>query len=194
MKLNPFKGVSLPSKKLILISASLLLLLVVTGSAGIIVGSKLVSNSTPQKLTETKPSLSSTPTVSPTQVTTPTPTKAPAPMVVQKPSERALKVAAFIMVEVDDKTKLEIKRINGNEKENDTQAIYELALRMDKDPAQLARNEVLMEQIKSLENKPQVNYQPPAIIQQPAPVVQQPSYPKHCTSYTLGTFVYTDCY
>jgi len=55
-----------------------------------------------------------------------------------------------------------------------------------------------VEQDKLDRSRPIYNQQPAQIIQQPAPIINQPApqqtFPRNCTSNTIGNYTYTNCY
>jgi hypothetical protein len=86
---------------------------------------------------------------------TPTPT----PIVEIMPSERALKVASYGWFHMTEENKVKIKKDNGNPKANDDSAIKEWAVRMDRDPILLAKNEAKMQKMIEEATQPKVIYQ-----------------------------------
>lgn len=112
---------------------------------------------------------------------TPTPTP-------HKPSERALKDAAqiYFLVEKSGGDKM----VEANWHTTNMLTIINLeAKKLDADPARLAAVEESLSELQRLSSQP---ISAP-VINQPAPVIQN-TYPKSCTTNTIGSSTYTNCY
>ncbi|MDO8269696.1 MAG: hypothetical protein Q7T54_03435 [Candidatus Levybacteria bacterium] len=81
----------------------------------------------------------------------PTLTLTPTPIV---PSEKALKVAAFLVVRGTENRKKEYKKERGNENMSDSELIKIVALGYDSDPAKMAEKEALVQKIMAQEGQP----------------------------------------
>jgi len=99
----------------------------------------------------------------------------------QSPSSKALQVAAAVFTNLSpsDQEKI-LKEQNWS---SATEAINQAAIVLDNNPAELARVEATLNNFKAGSNN--TNNQ--------APIIQQ-TYPKHCTSNTIGDYTYTNCY
>jgi len=71
-----------------------------------------------------------------------------------QPTQKALAIAAFLVVRLDQNTKIEAKNERGNEKMTDSELIKAVALEYDFDPARMAEKEALMNKIMISENQP----------------------------------------
>lgn len=118
-----------------------------------------------------------------------------------KPSERALKTSTDLYLYSSDKDKKDFITNNGYGSSKETFAIENYAIYLDTDLTRLGLLEAGIEKYKKENdpaNKPKVIYQPqPVYIDTPtyqAPIIQQPSYPRNCTSNTVGNYTYTNCY
>ncbi len=111
-----------------------------------------------------------------------------------QPSERALKAVYYVFNDINEKaqTDLLIKFSYGSN--NYKFALSNWALYLDENMEELVSLETLIEKSKVESTKPVYIQTPAQIIQQEAPVVQQQTFPKSCTSSTLGTYTYTNCY
>lgn len=117
-----------------------------------------------------------------------------------EPSERALKATNYGYENSTQNDKKSIVNDYGYGSDNSSYAVRNWAIYLDKNLQELIRVETIIDKDKAEKSRPVVNYQPPAVIQQPdiniqqpAPVVQQ-NYPKNCTSNTIGSYTYTNCY
>ena len=83
----------------------------------------------------------------------------PSPSFSPQPSEKALKIASFMVVRATEKEKAEAKQKRGDEKMPDTELIRRIAFSYDSDPALMAKAEAGMQQIIARENRPTYNEQ-----------------------------------
>lgn len=115
-----------------------------------------------------------------------------------KPSERALKVTNYGYENSSKSDQKDLLGMYGYGSESSSFAIRNWSVYLDKNLEELVRVETLVEQDKAEKSRPVVNYQPPAINYQPPAIIQQPAtqpnYPRNCTSSTIGTYTYTNCY
>ncbi len=116
-----------------------------------------------------------------------------------EPSERALKAANYGFQMSTSSDQKDLIDWFGYGSDTTTYTIRNWAVYLDKNLEELIRVETLVEQNKAEKSRPVVNYQPPATVRQPGiivqpPAVQQPNYPKNCTSNTIGSYAYTNCY
>lgn len=111
-----------------------------------------------------------------------------------QPSERSLKAANFAYEDSSETAQNNILNNFGYGSQSSTFAVRNWAVYLDGNLEELIRLETLIEGTKTARNRPIVNYQPPAVIQQPNINIEQPSYPKNCTSNTIGDYTYTNCY
>lgn len=155
-------------------------------------------------------------------ISTPSPSLPPTSIIqTQKeiqPSERAIKVAVWLFIhatpsQIDELIKKDpvIMRVfsQSQQKFTEVPAIYmqdgtlatpktatekivAVALVLDTNTTNLAVLETNMEMEKAKENTPVINYQQPIYVTQP--VIQQQTYPKNCSTKTIGDYTYTNCY
>lgn len=111
-----------------------------------------------------------------------------------KPSERALKAVNYAFYELNDKGKIDLIKQYSQGSNTSTLTLLNWALLLDEDLQSLISLETLNEKSKAERNRPVYNQVPAPVIQQEAPVVQQQTFPKSCTSNTLGTYTFTNCY
>lgn len=130
----------------------------------------------------------SSPSVSPLPSPTPTPSAKvelkQMPKQVQ-PSERALKLVAYFYLNTSAETQKRIVDKYSGGSGNPTDAIRNSAIYLDKDAGKLAILEAAVEQDKA--QKAKTNNTNPIVL-------PQESFPKHCTSNTIGDYTYTNCY
>lgn len=111
-----------------------------------------------------------------------------------EPSERASKAVAYLYVTMSEDEQKKLINDNGYGSDSVSFATRNYAIFFDENPDKLVILEAWIDKNKAERNRPVVNYQPPAInIEQQAPVVQQNS-PTNCTSNTIGSYTYTNCY
>jgi len=136
-------------------------------------------NSLNQKIAEL--SVSPLPEASPAQLAphSPSPVTTTKPVIVA-PLERALKVAAFLVIGATEDQKKNGKAKAGNVNMTDSELITHIALELDKDPAKLVQGEVAIAGILAEESKRK---------SQPAQ-----NYPSNCYSNFIGETLYTHCY
>lgn len=117
-----------------------------------------------------------------------------------EPSERALKAANYGYQNSSKSDQNDLLNQYGYGSDNSTFAVRNWAVYFDENLEELIRVETIVEQDKLDKSRPIYNQQPAQIIQQPAPIINQPApiqqntYPKHCTSNTIGDYTYTNCY
>ncbi len=140
----------------------------------------------------------------------------PTPIVVEvtptsvQPTERALKVASFVIVRLDDKQKAEFKQKHGAGGFPDNDFIRKWAIDMDSDPVLLSKNEALIAKYLVQENRPIIEDN--STYTYPVEVNTKPSQPSYdpnwyksewiningkltnCTSMTTGSYTSTNCY
>ena len=75
-----------------------------------------------------------------------------------QPTEKALKIASFLVVRGSENAKKESKKEYGNESMTDSELIKLVALRYDSDPAKMAEKEALVQKIMAQEGQPVYNY------------------------------------
>ncbi|MBI4037791.1 hypothetical protein HY382_01965 [Candidatus Curtissbacteria bacterium] len=80
------------------------------------------------------------------------------PSVSPQPTEKALKIASFLVVRGSENAKKESKKEYGNESMTDSELIKLVALRYDSDPAKMAEKEALVQKIMAEEGQPDYNY------------------------------------
>jgi len=110
----------------------------------------------------------------------------------KQPSERALKAASYTVMAVNKnerhgKTSFGVKK--------DDVAIHFFAVALDSNLQKLITVEILIEKAKAEASRPIYNYQPPDINIE-APAVQQAPVNNsiRCTTNTIGSYTYTNCY
>lgn len=120
---------------------------------------------------------------------------------VTQPSDRALKLAGFFYATYqDEKDREYLRKTHDVKKSSEEQEMIDHAYWWDKHPAILAKNEVMVENIKKEQSSAPVYVESPRteVVSAPAPVVNvappAQSYPKHCTSNQIGDYTYTNCY
>jgi len=101
-----------------------------------------------------------------------------------QPSERALKAVAYALGSASKTQLKEFIEKFGNGTNDKYVAMRNMALSLDQKPEMLA-------DIENLIGKPE---QSVINVQQPSIQLQQPDYPKNCTSNTIGTYTYTNCF
>jgi len=118
-----------------------------------------------------------------------------------QPSERALKASNYAYEYSSKNDQNELLKNYGYGSDISSFAIRNWAVYLDENLQELVRLETLIEKSKTERSRPVYYQQPAQIIQQPAPVInqqapiiQQNTSPKHCTSNTIGTYTYTNCY
>lgn len=111
-----------------------------------------------------------------------------------QPSERALKTVVYIYLTMSESEQKKFVADNGYGSDSSSFATRNYAIFLDNNLDKLALAEAWVDKNKTDSSRPVVNYQPPAIINQPAPVVQQQTFPRNCTSNTIGNYTYTNCY
>lgn len=117
------------------------------------------------------------------------PTLIPTPTI-EVPTESSLKIAAFIAVEATDKQLEDLKARIGLPKESDRPTfVRSYALYLDKNTETKAMNQALIEKIIQKRGVPVVNNESPVINTNP---VNNNSI--HCTTNTIGSYTYTNCY
>ena len=78
-------------------------------------------------------------------------TSSPSPII--NPSDKALKIASFLVLRATEKEKSEAKQKRGNENMSDTELIKQVAFTYDSDPALMAYAQAGMEQIMARESR-----------------------------------------
>src|SRR3990167_2511355 len=112
---------------------------------------------------------------------TPSPVPSPTPIVYSGPSEKALRIAAGLVVRMPEDILKDAKKRYGDENMTNTQVINKMALAMDKDSAKMAQNEALLNKLISIDSRPNIKVQP------------APNTSQNCTSYFIGDTLYTHC-
>lgn len=106
----------------------------------------------------------------------------------QQPSDRALKVAGSIYaLYTDEEWRIKIREKAGISKSDENTEIIQLGLWLDKNQGYLAKVEAAVEGYRLQQSRAQI-YVPP-----PLPV-QNNLQPLNCTSNTIGSYTYTNCY
>lgn len=118
-----------------------------------------------------------------------------------EPSERALKAANYGYQNSSKSDQNDLLNDFGYGSDSSTYAVRNWAVYLDENLEELIRVETIVEQDKIDRSRPIYNQQPAQIIQQPAPIINQPApviqqqtFPKNCTSNTIGNYTYTNCY
>lgn len=110
----------------------------------------------------------------------------------KQPSERALKAASYLLLNIyTSGTSIYNKYTYGTE--NTQIGIHFLAVMLDQDLQKLVSSEIMIDTHKQEKSRPVVNYQPPDInVQAPdqAPINNR----MNCTTNTIGSYTYTNCY
>jgi len=103
-----------------------------------------------------------------------------------QPSERALKAVAYALGSASKTQLNEFTEKFGNGTNDKYVAMRNMALSLDQKPEMLADLENLIEKGKNVQQSDtQLN---------PTVNIQQPSFPKSCTTNTIGSYTYTNCY
>lgn len=128
------------------------------------------------------------PSASPSPSPTPTPptvveTKQPPKQV--QPSERALKLVAYFYLNTNEETQKRMVDEYSGGSGIPTDAIKNFAIYLDKDASKLAILEAAVEQDRV--QKAKTNSTSPIVL-------PQQTFPKNCTSNTIGSYTYTNCY
>ena len=115
-----------------------------------------------------------------------------------EPSERALKAANYGYQNSSKSDQNDLLNDFGYGSDSSTYAVRNWAVYLDENLEELIRVETIVEQDKLDRSRPIYNQQPAQIIQQPAPIINQPApqqtFPRNCTSNTIGNYTYTNCY
>ncbi len=118
-----------------------------------------------------------------------------------EPSERALKAANYGYQNSSKNDQKDLINDFGYGSDSSTYTVRNWAVSLDGNLEELIRVETIVEQDKLDRSRPIYNQQPAQIIQQPAPIINQPApiiqqqtYPRNCTSNTIGNYTYTNCY
>ncbi|KKS04781.1 hypothetical protein A2W45_02535 [Candidatus Curtissbacteria bacterium RIFCSPHIGHO2_12_41_11] len=122
--------------------------------------------------------LSVSPSPSPVPTTTPLPT----PIMYSGPSEKALGIAAGLVVRDPEDDLKNTKKSFGDENMTNAQLINKMALAFDKDPAKMAQGEAMLNQWIAEDSRPNIKVQP------------APNTSQSCRSYFIGDTMYTHCY
>ncbi len=114
------------------------------------------------------------------------------------PSARALSVAAGVYLDFIANSKDPNEKKNFFNKysfgiENLKYAIRSYALELDSDSSQLTYMENLLEKVKTRQNRPVVNVEQPSALPSTTKVDLDIS-PRRCTSNSIGSYTYTNCY
>lgn len=129
------------------------------------------------------PSISLSPT--PTQPTIIETKYSPKP---QQPSERSLKVAGYTYALYrDEEARNKIRELAGMPKSNENTEIIQLGLWLDKNQGYLAKWEAALDNYRLQQSQAQF-YAPPQL------PTQNNLKPLNCTSNTIGSYTYTNCY
>lgn len=106
----------------------------------------------------------------------------------QQPSERALKVAGYTYALYrDEEARNKIRELAGMPKSDENTEIIQLGLWLDKNQGYLAKWEAALDNYRLQQSQAQF-YAPPQL---PA---QNNLQPLNCTSNTIGSYTYTNCY
>ena len=111
-----------------------------------------------------------------------------------EPSERALKAANYAYEDSSKTDQADLIKSFGYGSKSSTYTVRNWAVYLDKNLQELVRLETLIEKSKTERSRPVYVQQPAQIIQQQAPAVQQQTFPRNCTSNTIGDYTYTNCY
>ena len=123
-----------------LVKKSVIIALGVIAIIAVYSSSSLISDANKAKTTEPLQQLTVEPSISP------------------QPTEKALKIASFLIVRGSENAKRESKKEYDNESMTDSELIKLVALRYDSDPAKMAEKEALVQKIMAQEGQPVYNY------------------------------------
>lgn len=112
----------------------------------------------------------------------------------KEPSEKARQLAAYMYTNSDSQTKSKLAKKYAGGIDDYIKIIRTWSIVLENNPELMAYDEALVEKHKTESSKPNVYVEAPDVVQQPAPIIQQQTYPKNCTSTTIGNYTYTNCY
>lgn len=112
----------------------------------------------------------------------------------KEPSEKARQLAAYMYTNSNNQTRKKLADKYAGGVDDYIKIIRTWSIVLENNPELMAYDEALVEKHKAESSKPNVYVEAPDVIQQPAPVIQQQTYPRNCTSTTIGNYTYTNCY
>jgi hypothetical protein len=112
----------------------------------------------------------------------------------KEPSEKARQLTAYMYANSSAQKQKELANRYGGGINQSTRIIRTWSIVLENNPELMAYDEALVEKHKAESSRPNVYVDSPDIVQQP--IVQQPTFNNrlNCTSNSVGSYTYTNCY